>query len=147
MSGTTYTYTFNLKDNISGVFNKVSSTINVGTDSIQKKVNGLANSFTKLQACMVGFNQASEMFDKMSLAMDNLVAPAAVFEQNMADLSAITGIAGKELSILEKTARKTGKESGLGASQAAEAYKILASQIDVSKIGLNGLQDLQKKIV
>lgn len=57
----------------------------------------------------------------------------------MADLSAITGIAGEELDALGKKARETGKQSGLGATQATGAYKVLASQIDVSQIGMNGL--------
>lgn len=69
------------------------------------------------------------------------------FEQGVADLSAITGIAGEELKYLSDVARKTGRDSGLGAAQGVEAFKLLASQIDVSKIGIEGLTELQRRSI
>jgi TP901 family phage tail tape measure protein len=76
-----------------------------------------------------------------------MTAPGLEFEQSMADLSAITGIVGNDLESLGETARKVGKASGVGASGAVEAYKLLASQIDVAKIGMNGLNELQSKTI
>lgn len=74
-------------------------------------------------------------------------SPFISFDQSLADLSAITGIAGKDLEYLGTIARKTGADSGLGAVQGTEAFKLLASQIDVSKIGIEGLVELQKKTI
>ena len=59
----------------------------------------------------------------------------------MADLSAITGTVGDELKELEQTARRVGVNSGLGASESARAFTILASQIDLPIEQLKQLQE------
>lgn len=69
-----------------------------------------------------------------------LASPAVDFEQSMADLSAITGSVGDELEDLKQTAREVGKASGLGASESARAFAILAGQIDVPIESLKVLQ-------
>jgi len=102
---------------------------------------------SKLNSCMWKMNQTADLFDRMGQSLEMINKPGIAFEQSMADLSAITGIAGKDLEMLGVTARKTGVDSGLGAVQAAESYKILASQIDISKMGMSGLQLLQKQSI
>ena len=72
--------------------------------------------------------------------LGKLAAPAVDFEQSMADLSAITGSVGDELEDLTQTAREVGKASGLGASESARAFAILAGQIDVPIEALKVLQ-------
>lgn len=77
-------------------------------------------------------------------ALGELAQPAVTFEQSMADLQAITGYAGEELEELTETARRVGKESGLGAAESARAFSILAGQIDVP---LEALKDLQQQTI
>lgn len=72
--------------------------------------------------------------------LGQLASPAVGFEQSMADLSAITGSVGDELEDLKQTAREVGKASGLGASESARAFAILAGQIDVPIEELKVLQ-------
>ena len=72
--------------------------------------------------------------------LGKLAAPAVDFEQSMADLSAITGSVGEELEDLTQTAREVGKASGLGASESARAFAVLAGQIDVPIEALKVLQ-------
>lgn len=72
--------------------------------------------------------------------LGQLATPAVDFEQSMADLSAITGSVGEELEDLTQTARDVGKASGLGASESARAFAILAGQIDVPIESLKVLQ-------
>lgn len=72
--------------------------------------------------------------------LGQLAKPAVDFEQSMADLSAITGSVGEELEDLTQTAREVGKASGLGASESANAFAILAGQIDVPIEALKVLQ-------
>lgn len=72
--------------------------------------------------------------------LGQLATPAVDFEQSMADLSAITGSVGDELEDLKQTAREVGKASGLGASESANAFAILAGQIDVPIEALKVLQ-------
>lgn len=72
--------------------------------------------------------------------LGQLATPEVDFDQSMADLSAITGSVGDELEDLKQTAREVGKASGLGASESARAFAILAGQIDVPIESLKVLQ-------
>lgn len=76
--------------------------------------------------------------------LGQLATPAVEFEQSMADLSAITGSIGEELEDLTQTARDVGKASGLGASESARAFAILAGQIDVP---IDALKVLQRETI
>ncbi len=127
------------KINIDIVFNAINKA-NTGIDQVTNRLG-------KVNTCMWKMNQMSELWGRMSDTMGQLSAPGVELEKNMAELSAITGIAGDDLKQLEKTARQVGRSSGLGASGAVEAYKLLASQIDVSKIGMDGLNVLQQKTI
>lgn len=76
--------------------------------------------------------------------LGQLATPAVDFEQAIADLSAITGSVGDELEDLKQTAREVGKASGLGASESAKAFAILAGQIDVP---IDALKVLQRETI
>ncbi|MDB9498572.1 phage tail tape measure protein [Nodularia spumigena] len=81
-------------------------------------------------------------------AISGAVNAAADYQDNIAELSAITGFAGAELKYLEERAIQTGIKSGLGANQAATAYKLLASNIDVAAIGgVKALDMLQERTI
>lgn len=99
-----------------------------GFDAIDKSIRNIELTSLIQQVQMVG-----ETFGK-------LAAPAVDFGQSMADLSAITGSVGDELEDLKQTAREVGKASGLGASESANAFAILAGQIDVPIESLKVLQ-------
>lgn len=117
------------------VVEKVDSTVNQSVNNINKKLNA------------VSVNAVVDQFRNLTDAVSNVSAPGIGFEKGVADLSAITGIAGKELEGLEEQARKVGVSSGLGAAGAVEAYKLLASQIQVDKIGIAGLNNLHKETI
>ncbi len=51
----------------------------------------------------------------------------AEFEKSISDLSAITGATGKDLDKLTEASKRIGKTTTLSASQAAEAFKLMAS--------------------
>ncbi|MEG1649954.1 MAG: phage tail tape measure protein, partial [Rikenellaceae bacterium] len=127
---------FNLLNKSATAFNRIDS----GFNQLSQKIS-------KVQGCLWKFNQTAELFDKMGAAVTQITTPFIEFEQSMADLSAITGIAGSELAALGKIAREVGISSGLGATGAVDAFKLLASQIDVSKIGMGGLIELQNKTI
>lgn len=73
-------------------------------------------------------------------------APAMEFEQGMADLSAITGVVGDELDLVAATARRVGRESGLGAATAARAFTLLASNIQVPIEQYEGLLEMSARL-
>lgn len=69
------------------------------------------------------------------------------FEQSMADLSAATGITGKDLKELESIARETGKATGIGAVEAANSFSLLADQVKADKVGMEELKILQRETI
>ena len=93
------------------------------------------------------FKNFIDMLDRSVQAFGEATGSGMEYEQAMADLVAITGIAGKELEEIGRVARQTGKESGLGATGAVNAFTLLASQIQIDKIGLQGLMALQKETI
>ncbi|WP_308592932.1 phage tail tape measure protein [uncultured Porphyromonas sp.] len=101
-------------------------------DAIDKSIRNIELTSLIQQVQMVG-----ETFGK-------LAAPAVDFGQSMADLSAITGSVGDELEDLKQTAREVGKASGLGASESARAFAVLAGQIDVP---IDALKVLQRETI
>lgn len=110
--------------------------------SVNQTVTNIGRQFNNLN-----INAAIDKFRNYSELISSTSAPGIGFEKSVADLSAITGIAGKELDDLEQRARQVGVSSGLGAAGAAEAYKLLASQIQVDKIGIAGLNELHKETI
>lgn len=89
----------------------------------------------------------AQSIGKIGSMFSNASTAGMTFGQSMADLSAITGIVGDDLKQLEENARRFGSESGLGAETAARAYTVLASQIQVADIGMEGLNKLQEKSI
>lgn len=125
----------NISANFLGTINKITEDVDKMADSVKKSTS------------KIDFSSVISQIEKITGAFAGLSAPGIGFEQAMADLSSVTGIVGPDLEKLGKTARQTGKESGLGATQAAKAFAMLASQIDVSKIGVDGLELLQQKSI
>lgn len=75
------------------------------------------------------------------------ITMGAELESTLSDLSAITGIAGGDLEELKQAAIDTGKELGTGAAAGVEAFKLLASNIDVATLGgVEGLKRLGKEV-
>ena len=115
--------------------------------NINKSIASIDTRLTKAQISVVKFNKSSELMGLMADTANTLSQPFIQFESTMAELSAITGIVGDELQELGQNSRKVGVDAGLGAVGAVEAYKLLASQIDVSKIGISGLKNLHQETI
>lgn len=111
-------------------------------DNIKKSIGEVNKKLNAIQVVAI-----IDSVRNVSEAFGNLTGPGVGFQQSMADLSSITGIAGKDLEDLGRVARETGKESGLGAKGAADAFALLASQIQVDSIGMDGLKILQKETI
>lgn len=112
------------------------------TNKLENGIKNVASSFNyiKWETIVQGTNSIVDQFTRNSQVFGD-------FEQSIADFSATTGITGKDLDSISKAASKVGKSSGLGATQATEAFKLLASQISVDKIGIDGLKELQKQTI
>ena len=62
-----------------------------------------------------------------ALAISYSIKKAMEFESAISDLSAITGATGKDLEFLAKKSKEFGATTTLSATQAAEAFKLMAS--------------------
>ena len=131
------------------VVEKVDESVQNSTRQIAEHVDRSANAFGGLQKQIerISLTSVIEQVKQLAEGVATLTDPGIGFEQSMADLSSITGIVGDELHDLWRVARQTGKDSGLGAQQAAQAFALLASQIQVDKIGMEGLKVLQQNTI
>ena len=137
-----------LTDKISDGLKKIKSMFD-GVTSSSRQATSQTDKFRsicdKLKA--TDFVAVAEKFERVGEAVGEAAAAGMQFRQSVADLSSITGIAGKDLEDLAERSRAIGRESGLGADTAARAYSLLASQIEISRIGMKGLNELAEQSV
>lgn len=128
-------------------------------NSLQNKIIGTEGSLSGAAKSLSGFasevpilsGALSALTSPLGLVVAGLTAfvglavagvhKASDLQTSIANLSAITGIAGEELNHLNDQAIKLGGSTGLGATQVAEAYKLIASNIDIAVLGgVSGLE-------
>ena len=81
-------------------------------------------------------------------ALGVAVGDAGNYQQKLAELSAITGTVGPDLEFLGDKGLEMAAKFGLAAGDTIEAFKLLASNIDVSTIGgVKGLAALQEQTI
>lgn len=136
--------------NLQAEFKQLMQRVNVFEGDIKESFNTLNSSVSSFKTSFkqISFAALTDNVRNVADAFKSTTQPGVDFNQNMADLSAITGIVGKDLDDLGEYSRKLGVSSGLGASQASEAFKLLASNIDITTIGgIEGLKALQKETI
>lgn len=141
-------FVIELKDKVSAMVKKITGVFNdlqTDVDKTQTKMQQFQSALGKLD--MPNFNAILQVAERLGSQFASAAETGMGFGQSMADLSSITGIVGEELEGLEANSRRFGKESGLGADAAARAYSLLASQIEISKIGIDGLNKLEEKSI
>lgn len=131
---------------INQTINAVAAGVTNGLGQVDGEVNKTANNIKK------GFSNASfvaltNVVRNTSEAFNTFSSSGSSFEQSMANLSASTGITGKDLEELNRIARESGEATGIGAAEAANAFTQLASAVKVSKVGLEGLKTLQQETI
>lgn len=137
-----------LTDKISDGLKKIKSLFD-GVTSSSRQATSQTDKFRGICQNLKNINLATlaDAFERMGEAVSGAAAAGLQFRQSVADLSSITGIAGKDLEDLAERSRAIGRESGLGADTAARAYSLLASQIEISRIGMKGLNELAEQSV
>lgn len=124
---------------------KASRSVDQIDDSIQrtKKSTGALQGAWKKFGGVVGALAVGEVIRR---GFTKAIQEGQRFEQQLADLSAITGISGDALDSLGETALETSSEYGVSASEIVEAQKLVASQL-AEKIDFNtadGLEQLKE---
>lgn len=148
MNNLSYKIQFDAKNNVSSAF----SGINKNLSEVQekaKKVNGQFVKLTDICSKMNTINLSAIVSNVRNVAegFSAVSASGIQFEQNLANLSSITGLIGDDLQYIADKAKETGKASGLGAAGAVDAFALLASQIQIDKIGMEGLAMLQRETI
>jgi len=116
--------------------------------SFEKTKNSALKNFGK--AGLVGI--AAGASGAVVLGYNRMIDKGSEFQQNLADLSAITGIQGKALDSLGDRSLKTSVKYGESASNIITANKLVASQL-AEKIdfgtdeGLKQLQDISEQAI
>lgn len=87
--------------------------------SAEKNIKGLSNSLKTLGA-VAGVAGVGAI-------LKDTAATIRTFEKSISDLSAITGASGADLDRLASASKRIGQTTTLSASQAAEAFKLMAS--------------------
>lgn len=128
--------------NFFATLTKVQQQITV-TKTTVNTFNQIVGSEHKLN--IADYNAMAIGCERIGKAFEFVGTSGLEFQQTLADLSARTGITGDALNALGDNARKLGLSTGLGAGQALKAYQVLASQVDLSKVGMEGMNILQEK--
>lgn len=134
LKDTAVEFEINIKDNVTGEFRSMKASVDGFTDAVQKGNKAVKESsgvFGKLTDRLIKVRTTFDALESVTRTFKDLAAPAVEFQQGLADLSAITGVVGEELDIVAGMAKRIGAESGLGASKAARAFTLLASNIQV----------------
>lgn len=96
-----------------------------------KNLGGLDKSTSNLASAAVdmaaGFTAAYLSVETLKAFTIGSMQANRQFEKSLSDLSAITGATGDQLAYLKAQAQEIGASTSLSASQAAEAFKLIAS--------------------
>lgn len=135
------------------------------SEKTQKEIRGIGQ---ETKGAGKNLDKASGSADKFGKAIKGAIAGVSIglltrelgqlgrqiadigmaFETQLADLEAITGIAGAELQELGNTAVQEAARTGVAAQQQVEAYKLLASNIDIATMGgIDGLKAMGREVV
>lgn len=104
-------------DRVNSSFNRFQSNVHSGIDRVQRQLNGL---------------RLNNLIQNISSAADGLTAmndPGLKLSTSLYDLSAITGVTGAKLKEIEGYARENAETFGGAASESAESYKLILSQL------------------
>ena len=96
----------------------------------------LHDSVLKMGRCAFAVDNINQALQTLSSNLDNAIAPGATLNTSMADLSAVAGVTGKGLKMIEGYARDTAKTFGGSAAQSVESYKLILSQLspEIAKV-------------
>lgn len=144
-----FSYIFNIYakyNNVTAVVDKVNAVFGKTTNTVNSFNNKVSNSFNTISEKLSGlrFSNFLTQVNAVTDGLNSLAAPGLQFGSSMADLSALTGITGKELEELGAKAKASASEFGGSASASLETYKTilgrLGPDIAQNKEALSGME-------
>lgn len=91
---------------------------------VKSKFSSVGTAVSGLNLKLIGL---AGSFVVVGTAMRSVITTGRNFNASIADLSAITGATGKDLKFLEDASKEFGRTTTKSASEAAEAFKLIAS--------------------
>ena len=137
MNNLSYKIQFDAKNNVTVTFSEIKRSISAIAGET-KKTSGQFSKLTDICASLKNMNFSAVLSSAKNFAesISSISDSGSRFEQNLANLSSITGLIGDDLQYIADKAKETGKASGLDAAGAVDAFALLASQIQIDKIGI-----------
>lgn len=96
-------------------------------EEVDRAAQGVDRSVGNLPSKFKEFAAQAVTIGAVTAAVRTALKASTQFEKSLSDLSAITGATGKDLEYLKSQAADIGATTSLSASQAAEAFKLIAS--------------------
>ena len=122
-------YNFNYAFNISGNCQSVVTEIAEGVGRLNQSIAATNSMWDSFEGKLLALNQFTQYIDSAAQSVQDMMRPGAELNAQIADLSAIAGVAGKELETITENARATAIAFGGSAAQSVESYKLLLSQL------------------
>ena len=122
-------YNFNYSFNISGNCQAVVTEIAEGVGRLNQSIAATNSMWDSFEGKLLALNQFTQYIDSAAQSVQDMMRPGAELNAQIADLSAIAGVAGKELETITENARATAIAFGGSAAQSVESYKLLLSQL------------------
>lgn len=109
--------------------------IGKGIADNNKAIGSFGNALDNIASKSIGFQALANSFGAVTTVLNDAVAPGIAFNTGMAELSAITGFVGKDLTKLGDSARKNALVFGGDAASAAGVYQRILSDLgpDIAK--------------
>nr|WP_278995913.1 phage tail tape measure protein [Plesiomonas shigelloides] len=117
------TYQRDMSDAFQSTERKVKSTHST-IDSAAKESDAC---YKKLRDSILDVSKSYAGMFVAGVTFDRVISDTRSYTKSLSDLSAITGATGDQLAFLDKQSRQIGQTTTLSASQAAEAFKLMAS--------------------
>lgn len=125
------------KGNILDVLKKMKEGFEANSKSSEAFQNNAAGSLNKIQNSLKSVNLAAfhQNLQNVNQGLQDLNAPGLNFNASLKDLSALTGLTGKDLDQLGSKARESAKEFGGNAAASLNTYKTLLGRLgpDIAK--------------
>lgn len=115
--------------NISGNFSQNISQMSQNAETFTKKAEGVCEVCEKWAGRLAKLNLASDYLQNVSGVLKDIGSGAVTLDSQMHDLSAVAGVTGDGLKIIEGYARSSAKAFGTDASVAVQGYKLILSQL------------------
>jgi TP901 family phage tail tape measure protein len=105
-------------------FGELNGKVSAIESTSKKSFSSISNHLKSIS--FVSFTQGLQ---NLNQGLSDISKPGMDFSSSMADMSAITGLTGKQLDTLGEKAKANAKEFGGSAAQSVETYKLLLSQL------------------